>query len=74
VVDGPEFCCEEMQHAWREQAIKFGGWHGTLTQSECNISFWYWHCYPEGAAPDLLQINFCPFCGKEIEMIKMPKA
>lgn len=68
----PEFCCERMGEAWKAQAIQFGGWNGTLTTKECRVSFWFWHCYPEGACPDRLPIDFCPFCAEPIELVLLP--
>lgn len=60
----PEFCCEEMKAAWDEDAIGFG--HPQENGKASVVCIRQWHCYPEGAACDIFEIHFCPFCAEVV--------
>lgn len=68
----PDFCCEQMEAAYKGGAIQFGGQIMTK-RDECELSIWYWNCYPEGASLDRYPISFCfcPFCGIAIELSEL---
>lgn len=61
-------CCDGMKEAWEEKAVFFGeyGEYGFNTNKSVNIA----KCspYPEGAVFNEYPINYCPFCGKKIEI------
>lgn len=64
------FCCDGMQEAWSEKVICFGSQILT-TEKECELAIWYWQCWPEGAALNRYRIDFCPFCGQAIELVRV---
>lgn len=67
----PPFCCEAMESAWKEGVIRFGGRDGyTPTMKECEVAIWHWSCWPEGAGLDRFKIDFCPFCGGSIQVVR----
>lgn len=60
-------CCESMEHALDARFISIGYYeYPDKTDNSVNI----FKCYPwpEGAAWDSMKIEFCPFCGKKIEV------
>lgn len=63
----PHACCTDMKNAIDDNFIGFGEYEGLLNQvgSAC-----IYHCspYPEGACWDEMSIQYCPFCGEEIEV------
>lgn len=56
-----------MREAWREGAIGFGD-RDCTHERDCDIAFFYWKCYPEGAVAERYPLAFCPFCGVAIEI------
>ena len=66
----PEFfesCCNESYKAWQDGAIGFGGMD--LVNKIEDVCIYAIHAYPEGAVWDSYPIKYCPFCGKEVEVI-----
>ena len=63
-VEITSYCCDEMKEAVNDRFIgnsePDGGYRGDV--------YSIFHCspYPEGAAWDSMNIQFCPFCGKGI--------
>ena len=59
-----DYCCEKARES---EAIKFGEFDSVYI-SDANMNIASCSPYPEGAAWDEEAINFCPFCGIEIEV------
>jgi len=66
-----EFCCEELKKAWGNNFIGLADYENKeLVRNKETVSINIYKCsqYPEGAVWDDTRIQFCPFCGKEIEV------
>ena len=55
----PEFCCDEMIHAFAS-AIVFGKVCSMGLNTDPNLNIVQTYAYPEGAVFNLYPINFCP--------------
>ena len=68
-VEIKNYCCEKMENAMNDDAIKFGEFESMLnTNKFLNI----FRClpYPEGACWDEYEIDYCPFCGEKIDYVE----
>jgi len=69
-----KFCCEKMREAFDKKFIGFGNFEdgGYAGYGKINININIYSClpYPEGACWEDMKINFCPFCGEKIEVIR----
>ena len=61
----PIFCCDDMETAWGE-FIHFG--EGGIINLDGSVNIYRVMGYPEGAVVDRMPIQYCPFCGKIIEV------
>jgi hypothetical protein len=59
------FCCKEMQEAWGEY-LQFGD--SDFLNKNANVNLIKAACYPSGTVVDYMAIQFCPFCGRKIEI------
>jgi len=62
-------CCDEMNKAIDEYAIKFGGFESY--EDTRRLGFGRCSPYPEGPCWDTYDISFCPFCGKRVNIVQL---
>jgi hypothetical protein len=66
-----QFCCDEMKEAWENDFVGLADYSNKTSvrsKTEVEVNIYKCYPYPEGAAWDGMEIEFCPFCGKEIEL------
>ena len=68
-----KYCCDDMKEAFDKKFVGFGdyedGGYVGFYKANTDINIYFCSPYPEGAFWDAMKINFCPFCGKKIEII-----
>lgn len=60
------FCCDDMENAYKEDFIIFGAKDDNWSDKNINIT----HCspWPDGASWSEMPISFCPFCASKIDI------
>ena len=61
-----DFCCNDAEDAWGE-FIVWGDDDRYLNKTN-SPTIIKTCCYPSGTVMDYLEIQYCPFCGKRIEI------
>ena len=69
IFEKADFCCRKMENAFDDRFIFFGEYEGHLNDDN-HVNIGICHPYPEGASWDEMAIIYCPFCGKQIELIE----
>ncbi len=67
------FCCEQMGEALDDNFIGFGEFIDSILNQDTAVNIAVCHPWPEGAAWDFTQINFCPFCAAPIKTEQISK-
>lgn len=62
-------CCDAMDWAVADQYIGIGDFEFP-SEDATDVNIYRCHPYTEGPAWDSMEIKFCPFCGKQIEVFK----
>jgi len=72
VVREIDYCCEQMEKAFVEKFIGFGDYEiGGYAGFDIYVNIYNCYLpYPECACWTGMEINFCPFCKKEIKISK----
>lgn len=61
------FCCIKMGFAWDKRFISFGEYDPVLNTSR-TVNIYQCDPWPEGPAFNECEIDYCPFCGTEIQI------
>lgn len=61
-----EPCCDRMRQAMDDGFVDFGDSDFCNTTAKMTIANRV--CYPSGTVTDFMEIDYCPFCGEEINV------
>lgn len=62
-----KICCDGMRDAINDRFVAIGDYEYP-SKNDKTVNIYKCFPWPEGASWDSMEIKFCPFCGKKIEV------